>query len=315
MLRQFRRGDTEALFQLLQRHFPEENTLLGFRPEAFQQVVRRIFRWDMRLLFAAADLVRRPFAKFFVIDVDGQLAATTLLTFTPNAGYVSMVMVDDPFRRRGYAKQLLAAAAQETRRAGRSWVVLDVLSHNAPARQLYDSAGYRTIQKTTFQSVDIPGPAPVGPESPLPAGVRPFAKPDAKALTALAHAERPAEFSRAMPANPRQFSVSPLVAMGLRSETVAWVIDRGRGPEGFIRATTSPATESGNLTAPLIGPDVPPELAGRMVQYATEWIRRRGPTRIATEVPESAVRGIAALASVGFTAKLSTDTMALALDA
>ncbi len=315
MLRQFRRHDVDQLYPLLQRHFPGENQLLGFRPEAFHKIVRKIFRPHIQFMMAIADLIRRPFAKFFVIEADGHLAATTLLTFTPTTGYVSMVMVDDPYRRRGYAKKLLETAARETRRAGRSWVVLDVLSDNAPAKHLYDEIGYRTLATMTFQTVDFAETVPTGPAPPLPPGIRPLAKSDGDRLTQISDDERPAEYRKILPAYPRQFFVSPFVAMGLESDTEAWVIDRGRGAEGFVRATTSPATEAGNLTAPLIGPDVPPELATQLVKYATDWVRRRKVTRVATEIPEHAVRGIAALASVGFTSKLHAETMALPLHA
>lgn len=315
MLRQFHPRDVGVLFPLLQRHFPGENQLLGFRPEAFQRIVHNLFRPHIRFLMALADLVRRPFAKFLVMDVDGHLAATTLLTFTPTTGYVSMVMVDDPYRRRGYAKKLLDAAARETRRTGRAWVVLDVLSDNAPAKQLYDALGYRRIQSMTFQSVDFPGPAPSGPEPALPTGVRPLQKDDGARLTELANAERPEEYRAVLPAHPRQFFLSPLVSLGLESETAAWVVDRGHGPEAFLRATVSPATEAGNLTSPLIGPDVPPELATQLVAYAVDWVRRRGPTRVASEVPQYAVRGLAAMANLGFQPKLSAETMALPLHA
>jgi len=315
MLREFRRSDSDELYPLLQRQFPDENRLLGFRPEAFQKIVRKIFQPHMRFLFALADLMRKPFAKFFVIDAEGHLAATTLVSFPPNAGYVSMVMVDDAYRRRGYAKQMLAAAGKATRRTGRHWLVLDVLAANEPAKQLYQSAGFHVIQEAGFQTADPPGPAPSGPDPPVPTGIRELQRSDGEALTRLATAERPAEYARVLPAHRRAFFLSPLVSMGLASETKAWVIDRGHGPEGFVRATTSAATEAGNLTSPLIGPDVPPELAVQLIQYSTDWIRRRGPTRIATEVPQYNVRGSAALAQAGFTSKLSTYTMALALDA
>jgi ribosomal protein S18 acetylase RimI-like enzyme len=315
MLREFRRSDSQELFPLLQRHFPAENRLIGFRPEAFEAIVRKIFQPHYRFLFALAELVRRPIANFFVIDVDGHLAATTLLTFPANAGYVSTVMVDDPYRRRGYAKQLLAAAATATRRAGRGWVVLDVLADNAPAKRLYEALGYKVIQEGSFQSADFPAPVAAGADPPPPDGIREIRRSDGEALTRLATAERPPEYARVLPASARQFFVSPIISLGLASATAGWVIDRGHGPEGFVRATTTDAAEAGNLTAPLIGPDVPPELATRLIVYATDWIRRRGRTRIATEVPAYNGRGQAALASVGFTPKIPTCTMALALDA
>ncbi len=44
MLRQFRRSDVAHLFPLMERHFPDENRLFGFRPEAFQRLVHNIFR-------------------------------------------------------------------------------------------------------------------------------------------------------------------------------------------------------------------------------------------------------------------------------
>jgi ribosomal protein S18 acetylase RimI-like enzyme len=57
--------------------------------------------------------------------------------------YVDAIAVEPAFRRRGVARSLLARAEGEAAAGGFDGVALDTGLHNAPARALYDAAGYR----------------------------------------------------------------------------------------------------------------------------------------------------------------------------
>jgi ribosomal protein S18 acetylase RimI-like enzyme len=46
------------------------------------------------------------------------------------------------FRRKGYAKRTLEAAEREAKELGIDQMELHVFGHNAPARALYEKAGY-----------------------------------------------------------------------------------------------------------------------------------------------------------------------------
>ena len=58
MLRDLTRADGPEFLAVMERGFPEESSLLGNRPEEFQKIFRRIFRWDTRLILGILHLLR-----------------------------------------------------------------------------------------------------------------------------------------------------------------------------------------------------------------------------------------------------------------
>ncbi|MGI0068468.1 MAG: GNAT family N-acetyltransferase, partial [Thermoplasmata archaeon] len=107
MIREFRPSESERLFELLKENFPEEEALYGTQPGAWNRIVRRIYRWDVRFVVGLARTLGRPIFRFFTVEVDGRIVATTIVSFAQRSGYVSMVMVDKPFRGKGYARALM----------------------------------------------------------------------------------------------------------------------------------------------------------------------------------------------------------------
>ena len=61
----------------------------------------------------------------------------------PDTLYVDALAVGPAFRRRGVARSLLAEAEAAATAEGLAGVALDTGLHNAPARALYEAAGYR----------------------------------------------------------------------------------------------------------------------------------------------------------------------------
>ena len=308
MLRTFRPNDAPTYVRFLKQHFPEEEVLLGTDPVAMERVVRRLFRWDFRLLMALARSIGRPIARFYVIEVDGAIAATTLLTFTRRAGYLSGVVVDTPYRRRGFARQLLARANEDTRRAGRRFTALDVLRSNAPARALYDAAGYRPLRA---YSVLRSGPSTASstPTAVPDPGLRPFRPEDAVPLSEIASRALPGSVAEVLPVERSSFRLPPPLIRVLGSESDAWVLDEGGRAVGFVRATVSHAMASTNLTAPLLDPGVRDGKARALVRHAIGWIRSRSPGRIAVEVPDHDPRAARLLAEEGFETAYVVDTL------
>jgi hypothetical protein len=132
---------------------------------------------------------------------------------------------------------------------------------------------------------------------------------DAPKLQAIAAAGVPEEVQRVLPVERKAFFVAPIVVMGLDSETEAWVIDRGQGPEGFLRATVSEATESGHLTQPFLAPSVPPDLAAQLLATAVGWLRSKGIRRVVVEVPRDNRSGLRALEVGGFHEAFAVETL------
>lgn len=312
MLREFRADDAQGLFQSrthesLLHEFPEEEAILGIRPEGFERIVRRIYRWDVRFLLGALRLFGRSPFRFFVVVDGGRIVGTTLLTFPPAAGYVSMVVVDAAFRGRGHARRLIEAARAATARRRRPYVVLDVLESNGPARRLYEGSGYRTLRSNEYLVHDTP--ATFRDAGPEPAGIRRFQRSDIAPLVAIGQRSRPPEVARVLPITAGTLVGSGWVEELLASESSSWVVDRGRGPEAFLIATLSPATSAAMMSAPVAAPSTDPATLTALVRAGAHWLAERSPPRIVIMVPEEA-RGVrAALEGVGFRPALSILTL------
>lgn len=296
MIRELRKSDASQVFELLKTQFPEEEAIIGTRPEGFQAVIRRAFRWDTRLVLGLLRLFGRRVVDFFVVEEDGRVVATTLLSFPERAGYVSMVVVDPAYRRRGFARELLERARAATQASGRKFIALDVLAQNTPARTLYERIGYRPLREVALL-VREPG---AGTTDGRPATIRPFRNSDARTLLPLARRSRPPKVEEVLPLQEAALRSSRFVNRVLGGETAAWVVDRGSGPEAYVAAAATPATDAGHCSDPIIGEGVDPVTAIALVRTAVDWLTAHGAPRIVVSVPAANARGRAALQGGGF---------------
>jgi ribosomal protein S18 acetylase RimI-like enzyme len=296
MIRDVRASDARDLLRFMRDYFPEEEAILGFQPDGFYRVVARVFRWDLRLLLGLMRLFHRWVFRFMVVEEGGHVVATTLLTFPARAGYISSVAVDPAFRRRGLARSLLEEARVTTRRVGRPYLALDVLTQNTPARALYDGLGYRPLRELRIMVCEVAGPVP----SDVVPGLRAFAKRDTEPLVTLAQSLTPPEVAEVLPVSASQFRTSDAVSRVLTSETAQWVLDRGHGPEAYLDASRSPAMSAANVGAPIVGASVEPATAIALVRVAVAWCSQHGARRIVSQVPLANARGKAALEGGGF---------------
>jgi len=296
-LREFRRADAASLFALLKSEFPEEEAILGMRAEGFEAVIRRLFRADFRLFVGVLRAFGRAPYRLFVADEAGSIAGTTLLTFAARAGFLSTVVVAPPFRRRGIARALIDAARRATARRKLPYVALRVLAENAPARALYAAAGYRELDRQRYVVHEAPASIGAVPASP---SIRPFRPSDAGPLAALANRQLSATAREVLPVRPSDFRSGRWADRLFDARTAAWVVDRGRGPEAHLAATSTPTTEAAHLSTPLLGEAVDPALASALVRTAAAWAAAHRPARIVTSVVHDDARAHAALEEEGF---------------
>lgn len=306
MIRDMRKSDGPDLLRFLQESFPEEQAIFGFRPEGVLRVVDRVFRWDLRLMLGILAVFGRRFFRFFVVEEEGHVVATTLLSFASRAGYVSTVAVDPKYRRRGFARALLDASRTSTAKAHRPYIALDVLAENAPARALYEKIGYRPLRENRIVVAEL---APGGGPVPAPAGLRRFTSADAKAVVAIAQRALPPEVAEVLPFHESSFRGSNTLNRALQSESVQWVLDRGRGPEAYLEASRSPAMDAANLSGPIVAETADPAAAAALVATAVGWCVERGARRIVCQVPVANARARAALEAGGFHEALSVWTL------
>lgn len=307
MIRDLRPADLPHLYPLLERHFPAEQRLLGWRPAVFNDVLHDLYRPHVQFLVRLVALFGRPIYRVFVVAVDGRLAATTVLTYTARAGYVSTVMVDDAFRRRGFARRLLEAAAAEARRRRRRSLVLDVLETNEPARRLYERAGFRLLRRQEYRALELTGPPTGAPASA--ARVRPLRRSDQARILATARRALPPAVAEVLPIEPRQMFLRREVLAGLRSAAEVWVAPVDGPALGFVRLTMSEVMVAANLSCPVLDPSLDEPSAEALVATAVGRARGRGAQRILCEVPDSNERVRALLARAGFSVPFTTLTL------
>ena len=109
---------------------------------------------------AAEDEARREDAELLPqgLDTEGQLIFRLVADEQPigwlwlslrhphgdeGVGFIYNIVVDEPFRRRGYGREAMQLAEQEAKRHGLHALALNVFGHNSVARALYVSLGYR----------------------------------------------------------------------------------------------------------------------------------------------------------------------------
>lgn len=276
-------------------------------------LIRRTYRFDVRLLLGLARLVGRRLFDFWVVEEDGKMVATTLIVYLKRTGHLGTVAVLPGYRRRGFAQAILARCHEEIRRSGRRYATLEVLSDNSPAQALYARIGYRRLSGGTFMSRD-PAPGerlPVGSAAPI----RAFEKRDATALVDVANAAMPPAEREIFPMTVNSFTVPPLIATAVHSVSEAWVIEDGAGPVAFLRATVGGLTRSAHLTQPVLGAHVSAEAALDLTRTALNWIGSQRTVRSVVQVNEGMTLARQTLATVGFVPQASLDTMVLGLAA
>ena len=310
MIRDLRKADGPRLYELIQVGFPEEEALVGSNPDGFARVVRRVFRWDARLVLGVARAFGRPAYRFLVVEEDGKVVATTLLSFPERSGFVSTVMVDPAYRRRGYARVLLERARAISHAVGRRYISLDVLDGNAPARALYERLGYRPIASGAFFFREGDHPAATG----APGAVRPFRKTDAAPLAEVARRTTPPEVFEVLPVRASALRGSGFIDRVLESTTAMWVVDRGAGAEAYVSASVGPTTRSGHLSNAIVAEGVRDDDLVALVRTAVAWCAARGYSRLTARVPAWNERVRATLLGGGFREALKDWTLSRPVD-
>jgi len=89
----------------------------------------------------------------------GEAVATLWLALRPRGGrtegYIYDIEVREGFRGRGYGRATMLAGIEKARELGAEAVGLHVFGHNATARALYQSLGFRPTEPYVFNP--IPG--------------------------------------------------------------------------------------------------------------------------------------------------------------
>jgi GNAT superfamily N-acetyltransferase len=307
-IREYRKGDWVGVAGLWRGNPSEEFPLLGLNPDAVGGVLRRTEGLGIRFVLGLTRLFGRPIIIVLIVDIGGRVMGTTLLNFTPEAGYVSGVVVDTSVRRQGHAMAMIRACDDLSRKYHRSYVALDVLAQNDPAIRLYDRLGYQPLRDQAWMSREF------SPDHPLPAPsgttrIRPYVKSDAPVLVELDNALMPPEVRKVLPRHRGDFQVPGIARSVLQSEIMSWVAEVNGRPAGFLQSSVSHLMQAANLSSPLFGGDVPDAVARDLLLTALRWTESQKVPRVLTQVSEHQWARRPLLESLGFVENFRVHTL------
>lgn len=81
---------------------------------------------------------------FLVGEADGVVVASVMAGYDGHRGWLNFLAVDPDHQRRGYARELVAAAEQRLEAMGCPKLNLQVRATNESVLAFYDAIGYRT---------------------------------------------------------------------------------------------------------------------------------------------------------------------------
>ena len=186
----------------------------GGEPDQAGQAVATEFRalswwgpllWGLDRLSMGSD----AFTGFVWIEEDRVVGNVTLNreNFAPTRWMISNVVVAEPYRRQGIARQLMEASLDfmRTRRARQAYLM--VRRENQAALRLYETLGFSEVGGKATLRLDVP-PRPVA-ETPLEPGwkLRSAVFRDAKGLAELARAATPEAMQQIQPVQPETWAV------------------------------------------------------------------------------------------------------------
>ncbi|MDE1879788.1 MAG: GNAT family N-acetyltransferase [Euryarchaeota archaeon] len=307
--RELRRTDVQQISHEMQLNFGQELSLKGWDPAHFEEIFERSFGFPAGWVLAILRAVRRPPVHLFVAEEGGKVVGTTFLFLQRTHGYIGAVMTDPGFRGKGIASELLSRAERACARRGRRWAVLDVLTDNHVARQLYVKRGYRPLRVQHWLSKPLAQRREAfrtaGPE------IRAMEKADLDQLLDLYSAQQPPEV-REILAPERGLLSPPRYLQSLMSATsAAWCTGALGNPSGYARATFTTPREAGNLGAPLFADRASAVEKEELLETALGWLAASGASSVVCEVPAYQRAVLQMLQDTGFEERWTMDTLAL----
>jgi ribosomal-protein-alanine N-acetyltransferase len=146
-IRDFRKSDLDDLLNLLPKCFSKEFEVTGFDPVHLKDAVGSMFGMKRRFFLAMLRLVGKEPVKFLVTEAKNRVVGTTMVNCGKKVGYISWVMVHPDYRRKGIATALMKSAIEYIRKKGMDRAVLNVVSTNTPATDMYLKLGFKEFRQ------------------------------------------------------------------------------------------------------------------------------------------------------------------------
>ncbi|MCI4372552.1 MAG: GNAT family N-acetyltransferase [Thermoplasmata archaeon] len=306
-IRELRRSDGVSFSEVMLGSYGPFEAMLGLGTRGISEFAPLFRRrtWFLLKFFKTIGLLP---LRFFVAAEGGIVVGTTMVIQWPKSGYILGVGVRPSHRRRGLAGQMLSRAEQLTAQRSRSWALLDVEEENHPAVTLYRARRYEQIQSTVWYRCS--DPTTMGAALRPSSSVRVIGKSGRKAAAAWCARRVPGSVTAVLP--PDAARLTHLESLGQFPGTAreTWSVGPVDAPVGFVSACSRGNGLPGMLFLPAVDPGASRDDLGRLVQEASAWLTARGCTVVLAAVPEPARPAIPVLEELGFSAQLSTLTMA-----
>jgi ribosomal protein S18 acetylase RimI-like enzyme len=186
LIRDLRRSDLSDLLGLLPVCFTKEFEISGLDPDHVAGMVNRGFGRTGALILWLLRLFGKEPGKFLVAEADGKIVGTAFVNNRGKSGYISSVMVNPDYRRKGIATTLMTSALNYIRRRKKARAVLHVDSTNDSAKSLYVKLGFKTFEHSAY-FVRETNPMQA-PENAFGVKIREFQKHDLDAVYNLIEA-------------------------------------------------------------------------------------------------------------------------------
>ncbi|MCI4357482.1 MAG: hypothetical protein L3J95_03825 [Thermoplasmata archaeon] len=313
MLRAARPSDSPAVSSLLSRTLAAGPAGADWNSERLNALIRGLLsRWGLRAAFWVASRLGRPTPRVFVEEVNGTIGGAIVWTPGREAAWIAVLGIDPDQDGSGIRDRLIERCWEETRRTGLSTLIVpgSVLSEAPDLRSEMTTVGFGLIGVSQWWRFEL-APTPDGLANE--ARVRPYRGSDAAALVPFARQARGPRLEAVHPVRRSGLEVSPTVARALGSSTKALVHDGPAGPDAFVRATFSRATESAHLHI-VLDPAVCERSGGIVLGAALAWCWSQGAKRVVTETFDPLGAPAAQLRRTGFVEAERWDLWARAVD-
>ncbi len=269
-------------------------------------------------IFNASFRVLSPFLAGYVWIADGQLVGNVSLTresAQPATWSISNVAVHPDFRQRGIARQLMLAALQEARRKGAHWVILEVQTDNAPARQLYLGLGFQIYDTVAELSLAVDKQAERWPTSSLP--VRESHPQDWPSVCHLLRAATPEAVQEVRPIRCSHYR--PTIRRSLEHwldsllylrQTQDWLLEENGQVVALLQATGQYTRAAHHLQIS-VHPHRRGTIEEELVASGLHWLNRFPEREVVSTVSTSHPEALQAVQKRGFRTLRTLDQMAL----
>jgi ribosomal protein S18 acetylase RimI-like enzyme len=146
MIRAARADEADELVDIVRRSF-EKVSIDKSIEDTFGPVTG--LKWHERKAMDIRRDIAVNFSGVFVAETGGKIAGfvTVILDKAANTGRVSHLAVSPEHQGKGFGKSLLYHALKYIKGSGMKLMRIEVLAHNANAREMYLKAGFKEVAK------------------------------------------------------------------------------------------------------------------------------------------------------------------------